>query len=144
MPAIPPPTTTRSNWPASSGSSGSPSIFRRKVAIRSPLFGGAGSVSAVKTIASHRPSKPVRSCRATVTCLFVISIVPPSCQCHFAPLVPKMVPRGTPSMSSWNLPGAVGAFHGATQLRVRTHRRYLPAAGNPTFVVASLTGSPKP
>ena len=34
--------------------------------------------------------------------------------------------RGLPSISTWNLPGAPGAFQGATQSRVRTQTRYLP------------------
>ena len=32
--------------------------------------------------------------------------------------------RGLPFTSSWNFPGAPGAFHGATQSRVRTHTRW--------------------
>ncbi len=47
-------------------------------------------------------------------------------------------------MSSWNRPGAPGAFHVATQSRVRTQTRYVPADGNVTVVTASATGVPSP
>ncbi|MBA7680777.1 hypothetical protein ES703_89098 [subsurface metagenome] len=130
--------------PASSGCLGRPRIFLRNSTISGFSLGGTKARSVVKTMASHLPSKPVKSCRAMVTCFFVILTVPPSCQCHLSPSVPKMVLSGTPSMSNWNLPGAPGAFHGAAQSRVRTHTRYFPVWGNSTVVMASLTGSPRP
>jgi len=103
----------------------------------------------VKTIASQRPSNPVRSCRATVTFLWeasptATSTVPPSCQCHLAPSVPKVVSSGFPSTRTRNPPGAPGTFQGATQSRVRTSTRYLPGPGSSTSVLASSTGTPSP
>ncbi len=60
---MPPPVTTKSYSPAGSGCSGSPRQARRKAAISGSAFGGVKSGSRVRTIASQRPSKPVRSCK---------------------------------------------------------------------------------
>ena len=127
VPAIPPPTTTKSYEPPSSAVSGRPKSLRRKRAICGSLFGGDRSGSVVNRIASQRPSKPVRSWRATVVLRAAISTWPPSCQCQSAPSVPKTVGRALPLMITWNLPGPPGAFQGATQSRVRTSTRYVPA-----------------
>ena len=65
VPAMPPPTTTKSNSPPSSGTSESPSAERRNLASASAVFGGWNEASALNTMASQRPSNPVRSCSAS-------------------------------------------------------------------------------
>ena len=106
-------------------------------------FIGSKFKSLQNKIASHRPSNPVKSCSASFA-LLPTFIVFPSCQCQSAPFVPNTSLIGLPFTFNWNLPGAPGAFHGATQSLVRTQTRYVPSEGNVTVVVASSTGMPNP
>ena len=64
MPATPPPATTKSNVPRSSGSAGRPSRVLRSRKTVSSESSGATSCS-VKRMASQRASNPARSCSAT-------------------------------------------------------------------------------
>jgi len=98
----------------------------------------------VRSIASHLPSNPVRSCNAISEFPLLIRTVPPSCQCHDFPSVPKVVSRAELLMRSLNFPGAPGTSQGATQSRVLTHTRYFPFAGIVIVVRASFTGTPRP
>ena len=81
--------TTRSNVPPSSGGPSRPSSLRRQSVIAGSVSGGTTSGSRERTIASQRPSKPVRSCREMVASR-PISTIPPSCQCQSAPSVPNV------------------------------------------------------
>ncbi len=144
VPATPPPTTTRSNDPALSGTSGRRSSFRRSAARAFMSSGGRKSGSREKRIASQRPSKPVRSRSATAAFASRISTVPPCGPCHWSPAVPRTVLSGRRLTTRRNLPGAPSPFQGDAQSHVRTHTRYVPVAGNVTVVSASSTGLPIP
>ena len=84
VPAMPPPTTTRSNFPPSRASRTARAACGGRPSARGSLLGG-GEPSSEKTMASQRPSKPLRSCRATFACRAEIFTLPPGCQCHCGP-----------------------------------------------------------
>ncbi len=82
--------------------------------------GGMNRRSREKRMASQRPSNPVRSCRATATCRFATSTVPPSCQNHsalFAPKVASSVPAG-PLGVFGPVPGVIGAIQASEVLKL--------------------------
>ena len=106
QPETPPPTTTTSNCPASTGSAGRPRSALRQARLASPISFGGIAPSALRKIASQRPSNPVRSCSIKVAEPFDSKIFPPEHQDQSGPLAPNSVPNVTPLIESVKRPGA--------------------------------------
>ena len=123
QPAMPPPTTTRSYGPTLFARRPTGVSRCRNRAMASDDEGGAERVSEVIYMASQRPSKPVRSCSRSSFPPRCRVTVPPSCQCHSSPSVPKRVDRGCPFTATLKRPGEPWWLHRAAQSRVRTQMR---------------------
>jgi len=144
QPAIPPPTTTKSYSPPSSGIIGSSDILRRKSANSFPLSGSNMFISEVRKTASHRPSKPVKSWSSILFSPAFSVIIPPFCQCHSAFSVPNVFSNAFPFNNTLKRPGAAVWSHFLTQFRVLTQIRYFPLFLIWNFVEAFFTGIPNP
>ena len=116
MPAMPPPTTTKSY---STRRMRLLSYRWRKVSNAPASVGGMSSLSVVNQRASQRPSKPVRSCRQTSASLSTVA-VPAYCHIQRFPVCPIVCCKGLPSMLRVNLPGPSCPDQGEVQLNVRT------------------------
>ena len=116
QPANPPPTTTRSYDFVCGGAFGSDFTFFRHSA---NFFGeDGGSASEVeKKMASHRPSKPVKSTNSKAASVFETEILSTYSQPH-PERSPSILSINLLSIFNWNLPGA--SQSPGTQFFVRT------------------------
>ena len=115
IPATPPPTTTRSNTPAERIRWLVFNILSRYL-LRSSWPSGGATGDVLRQMASHRPSKPVRSHSASVAIPRLRFTVPAFCHCHRSPVWPTVTGKRLPLMVTLNPPGPVAACHGAVQL----------------------------
>lgn len=113
MPAMPPPTTTKSYFARR--------IFfglcrLRNPASASPPAGGTADGSRVSHTASQRPSKPVMSCSVRVALFVAVSTAPAYCHIQPLPSVPSVVPSSVPPTVMRKAPGPLLSDHGEVQL----------------------------
>ena len=85
IPATPPPTTTRSNTPAERTFGPLRNILSRYRFSASYSSGGA-TADVLRQMASHRPSKPLRSHSASVAVPCLRLTVPAFCHCQRLPV----------------------------------------------------------
>ncbi len=117
-PDTPPPTTTTSKSPASTGSSGRPRRRRRHRRASASTDAGGTVPSALRKIASHRPSKPVWSWRPNVASPAGRSTAPARSHTQSSsPLAPNSEASIAPLIDTRNRPG----WPDGAQSFVRTH-----------------------
>src|SRR5690606_12448689 len=122
QPAIPPPTTTKSNSKDSSGLDASFDSFILHTSNSELSLGGA-FLSVLKKIASHLPLNPVRSTKSISVSPSSSFIFPAYSQDHPG-VTPSVSGKDSPFIANLNLPGA-SHFPGA-QFLERTQIWYSP------------------
>ena len=130
VPAMPPPTTTRSNCPPARASRAGRATARRSFAKPGPIVGR----HELEVLGEqHRVAAALEAGQVVQRDLGLARRprpLPPSCQCHAAPSVPKVVASGLPSTSTWNRPGRPAPSTARPNRGCAPRRGIVPADGN--------------